>query len=1021
MRWPGPTKGGSTLRTKGLVAILPPLVALLVAGIAFQLSVARERDANKRVAHTLRVLGSVSDVRTLELDALVRARGYALVGDPVFLEEYRDLTTELPGAVAAMRELVVEAPTQQARVDQLEYAIEQAVATMNELVAEVVEPSGSAGDLRALIERSRADRIRVERILDATRQQEERLLATRRAAAERAAAASSMVVLLVLGGGFLFGVLAIWLFLGRVASRIRRLAEAAKRGELPPGLEGTDEVGILVGALHARDELLEERTRELRESEEHYRMLASNLPGGAVALFDRDLRFLVLEGRLLAEIGIDKATFEGKLMSEAPVTPGLHQQLERIMREALEGKESAVEMSRGDRFGVLRTVPAGWEGETVTAGLLVTMDITDQKRAEQEATEQAERVADLYNEAPVAYHSLGPDGTYLEVNDTELRWLGYERDEVVGKMRFEELLTDEDRAVFAERFSRFVEEGEAHDIEYELLRRDGSVMTVLLNSTAVTDEEDRFVQSRTSMVDITERRRAQDALRENEAFLESVVENVPAMIFVKEAEELRFVRFNRAGEELLGYRREDLLGKNDFDFFPEEEATSFVAKDREVLEGGTLLDIPEEPIHTTSGVRILHTRKVPIPGADGRPRHLLGISEDITESREQQDQLRLAKEEAERANRAKDEFLSRMSHELRTPMNSVLGFAQLLEMDDDLAGEHRDSVHHILRAGTHLVQLIDDILDLSRIASGRLSISAEPVPVTDLLRESADIVRPLAAERGIRMRVEDANGLHVLADRQRLKQVLLNLLTNAIKYNLAGGDVAVSWEKGDEGTLRVHVADTGPGIPDDRIDRVFLPFDRLGAEGSDVPGAGLGLSLSKSLVEAMGGELTVRSEPDVGTTFTVHLTLAERPIDRLARQERTQDAGARPLVSGTVLYIEDNLANLALVEHVLDRRAGVSLLTTMQGRLGIELARQHRPDLILLDVHLPDMTGHDVLREIREDVTTRDIPVVVVSADATVSSVKRLLANGAADYVTKPIDVARFLEILDRTLVSDPR
>jgi len=1007
-----------SLRTKGVLAILPPLVALSIAGAGFQLSIARERAASERVAHTLRVLGQVSDVRALALDALVRVRGYAAVDDPALLSEYGDIALEIPAAVTTLEELVDAEPSQRARVDRLRAEMDRAIETMDDLVAVIAGESPSTSEIRALIERTREDRIRVGAVLEEIRTEEERLLDSHRASAERAAAASGTIVALVLSLGLALGVIAILLFSGGVAQRMRRLAARTERGELPRDLEGRDEVGVLAAALRARDELLEAQRRDLAGTEERYRLLASNFPGGAVALFDRDLRYLVLEGRILEEIGIDKADFEGRTTAEAPHSPEIREGWERIMRTALAGEETVAEIPRKDHHFLVRCVPARWDDGVVTAGLLVIVDITQQKRAEQEAKEQAERVADLYNEAPIAYHSLGPDGTYLEVNDTELRWLGYERDEMVGKTRFAELLTDESRGVFAERFSRFIEEGEAHDLEYDLVRRDGSVMTVLITSTAVTDEQGRFVRSRTSMVDITDRRRAQEALMENEAFLESVVENVPTMIFVKEADELRFVRFNRAGEELLGYAREDLMGKNDFDFFPEDEARFFVAKDRHVLEDGAMLDIPEEPIHTRDGVRILHTRKVPILGADGQPRYLLGISEDITETREQQEELQAAKEEAERANRAKDEFLSRMSHELRTPLNSVLGFAQLIEMADDLSDKHRESLRHILRAGTHLVGLIDDILDLSRIAAGGLSISAEPVPVTDLFRESIDLVRPLAGERGVRVKFEDANGLHVLADRQRLKQVLLNLLSNAIKYNRDGGQVVVSWEKGEPGRLNLHVADTGPGIPTDRIDRLFVPFDRLGAEATEVPGAGLGLSLSKSLVEVMGGELTAESEQGSGSRFTVQLALAEPPIDRLTREERgPHDVGAtRPGTSGTVLYIEDNLANLALIERVVERRGGVALFTAMQGGLGIDLARQHRPDLILLDVHLPDMNGHEALRRLREDAVTHDIPVVIVSADATTSTVKRFLASGAADYVTKPIVVPRFLDILDRSL-----
>jgi signal transduction histidine kinase len=229
-----------------------------------------------------------------------------------------------------------------------------------------------------------------------------------------------------------------------------------------------------------------------------------------------------------------------------------------------------------------------------------------------------------------------------------------------------------------------------------------------------------------------------------------------------------------------------------------------------------------------------------------------------------------------------------------------------------------ESTNQILRAGRHLLSLIDEVLDISRIASGHLSISLEPVSVTEVIRETVELIRPLAADRGVTVQAEEANGLHVLADRQRLKQVLLNLLSNAVKFNRDEGFVRLSWEKGDEGSLRIDVRDTGQGIAPDKIERVFAPFDRLGAEGSGVEGTGLGLSLVKGLIEAMGGTIDVESEPGVGSTFRVELPLAEPPLHRLERQHvptesNGDDAGAR-----TILYIEDNLSNLKLIQRVAE-------------------------------------------------------------------------------------------------------
>jgi signal transduction histidine kinase/ActR/RegA family two-component response regulator len=397
------------------------------------------------------------------------------------------------------------------------------------------------------------------------------------------------------------------------------------------------------------------------------------------------------------------------------------------------------------------------------------------------------------------------------------------------------------------------------------------------------------------------------------------------------------------------------------------------------------------------------------------------VAERTADLQEANAELAQARGAAERANAAKDEFLSRMSHELRTPLNAVLGFAQLLERDP-LDEEQADSVRQILRGGRHLLALIDEVLDISRISTGNLALSSEPVAVAQAIGEAVALVRPLATERRVELGAEDADGLHVLADHQRLKQVLLNLLSNGVKYNHEGGSVRIGWERASISRLRIKVSDTGPGIPPEKVQRLFAPFDRLGAEASDVPGTGLGLALSRGLVQAMGGTLDVASRVGSGSTFTIELPLAETPVDRYER-ERSRQSGPTVADIGehTVLYVEDNLSNLTLIERILDERPGIRLITAMLGGLGIELAQKHHPELILLDLHLPDLTGEEAVRRLRELPETQLIPIVMISADATPGQVKRLLGAGADDYLTKPVDLGRFLQVLDRFLPRKAR
>jgi signal transduction histidine kinase/CheY-like chemotaxis protein len=377
---------------------------------------------------------------------------------------------------------------------------------------------------------------------------------------------------------------------------------------------------------------------------------------------------------------------------------------------------------------------------------------------------------------------------------------------------------------------------------------------------------------------------------------------------------------------------------------------------------------------------------------------------------------RRAEAEADGANQAKSEFLSRMSHELRTPLNAVLGFAQLLEIDS-LTITQRDSVDHILRGGRHLLGLIDEILDISRIEAGHLALSIEPVLLDEVIRETLELIQPLAATWKVHVDMaasEAGAGCYVLADRQRLKQVLLNLLSNAAKFNRSGGTVTIEVERSLEDRLRINVVDTGPGIAPRLMERLFTAFDRLGAETRGVEGTGLGLALSKRLVEVMAGTIGVESVVGEGSTFWVELPRAECPVSSVAPSAILPD---KPLSTrGAVLYIEDNLPNLRLVERLLTHRPNVKLFSALHASLGLELAREHRPSLILLDLQLPDIPGPEVLKRLQSDPATRQIPVVVISADATPGHINRLQAAGARAFLTKPLDVPGFFKLLDEIL-----
>ncbi len=494
-------------------------------------------------------------------------------------------------------------------------------------------------------------------------------------------------------------------------------------------------------------------------------------------------------------------------------------------------------------------------------------------------------------------------------------------------------------------------------------------------------------------------------------------------------------RVNQTECRMLGYTREEMIGRPVWQFVAadqQEQCREAIRRkvageehlapfERDFLrrDGGYLiLEIYDGLIRDRAG-EVTGIRSVLLDVTDRRLAEQL-LANEVTERERLTLALRRSKEEAEKANRAKSEFLSRMSHELRTPLNAILGFAQLLEMSA-LDRDKREAVAQILKAGQHLLGLINEVLEISRIEAGRLSFSPEAVLINSAVQETLDLLTPMAARRDIELRDEMPKDRrrHVMADQQRLKQILLNVISNAIKYNCDGGTVTISAEEIEGVRLRVKVRDTGPGIKPGSLTKLFTPFERLGAEQTGVEGTGLGLALSKRLLEVMGGAIGVENNSDRGATFWMELPLVQDPVAQLQSELPAVPAPAEPARQQRqriVLYVEDNLSNITLIEHIIVHRPQVKLVAAMQGRLGLDLAREHRPDLILLDLHLPDISGEEVLQGIRQQPELVNTPVIVISADATRGRIERLLGMGVLDYLPKPLDIKRFLQLLDTCL-----
>lgn len=376
-----------------------------------------------------------------------------------------------------------------------------------------------------------------------------------------------------------------------------------------------------------------------------------------------------------------------------------------------------------------------------------------------------------------------------------------------------------------------------------------------------------------------------------------------------------------------------------------------------------------------------------------------------------------AKIAAEKANLAKSEFLSRMSHELRTPLNAILGFAQAMETDSPPPSPpQQECIREILRGGWYLLDLINEILDLALIESGRLSLSKESVSLGDVLLECQAMMEPQARKRGLHLtfpRLDEPVFVH--ADRTRLKQVFINLLSNAVKYNRSGGAIVVGCKPGRPGRVRIAISDTGAGLPPEKLDQLFQPFNRLGQEGSTEEGTGIGLVVTKRLIEQMSGTVGVESTVGVGTTFHIELPAAPPPHAEVEPPQATK--AVVHFSSGeqvrTLLYVEDNPANLKLIEQLVRRRPDLRLLTAVDGQSGIEIARSLLPDIILMDINLPGMNGITAMQILRADPLTAHIPVIALSANAMPRDIEKGLALGFFRYLTKPIKVAEFMAAVD--------
>ena len=634
------------------------------------------------------------------------------------------------------------------------------------------------------------------------------------------------------------------------------------------------------------------------------------------------------------------------------------------------------------------------------------------QREEQLRREREELRGAIDQHAIVSVTDLA--GRILHVNDRFCELSGFAREELLGA-NHRILKSGLHAPEFYADMWQTIGRGETWHGEVCNSKKNGDPYWVSATIVPVCEGGDKPVRYVSIRTDITALKLTELRLRENEARLKSFVDNVAEGVVVFEKDTGHIVDVSDRWLELFRCKREEAIGRPVLSFTGPNAVP--MASQLIGVKWGESYESEMLRFDGTTFPAIVRGRNLEFAGRELRLTTIL----DISRQKENELAVQTARLEAERANQAKSEFLSSMSHELRTPMNAIIGFAQILEFDEQLNADQQDSVHEILKGARHLLGLINEVLDLAKIESGHIALSLEAVHLSTTLDECRQLLQPLAAERGIALHIPVDTTAMVRADKVRLKQVLLNLLSNAIKYNRPQGEVRLSLEAVEQ-RLRIVVADTGPGIAAEDMARLFQPFNRLGAEFSEVEGAGIGLVITRRLVDAMGGKVGVDSEVGKGSRFWVELPIAVPGEAGAAehaplRSQLAEEGGKEQ----RILYIDDNPVNLKLVSQILGKLRHVRLITAHTPELGIELAMAGKPHLILLDINLPGMDGYAVLQILKADLQLRHVPVLAVSANAMPKDIERGIAAGFADYLTKPLDVGRFLSSIDRHILKGER
>jgi PAS domain S-box-containing protein len=732
-----------------------------------------------------------------------------------------------------------------------------------------------------------------------------------------------------------------------------------------------------------------------------------------------------------------------------PILPGFEALVFKASRAIEDIYELTYIRKDGSRFPAVVSVTALRDDiGTIIGYLLIGTDNTARKQAEEELLQAGALQNAIFNSANFSSIATDEKGVIQIFNVGAERMLGYAAIDVVNKITPADISDPQEvisRAkVLSLELATTIQPGfealvfkASRGIEdiYELtyIRKDGSRFPAIVSVTALRDAQGTIIGYLLIGTDNTARKQIEaeqkqlsQRLRDQQFYTRSLFEsNIDALMTTDPAGIITDV--NKQMEALTGCTRDELIGAPFKNYFTDPERAEMSIK-------LVLLEKKVTNYELTARARdgretVVSYNATTFYDRDRKLQGVFAAARDFTERNrldqallEKNVELESARSVAEKANLAKSEFLSNMSHELRSPLNAILGFAQLMESDPQPpTSTQKESISQILQAGWHLLKLIDEILDLAKVESGQVSLSPEPVSLAEIIIECQSMVEPQAQQRGLKMIYPKCETPYfVRADRTRLKQILINLLSNAVKYNSEKGTVEVTCSEITAGRIRLSVRDTGLGMSHDQIGQLFQTFNRLGQEGGNIEGTGIGLVVAKRLVELMGGVIGVDSVLGVGSVFWFELISVAGPHIPI---ETEIDTSTRPRMRRakgkyTLLYVEDNPANLKLVEQIIKRYPDLQLLTACDGKSGIEIAVISKPDVVLMDINLPDMNGFTALKILTSNPVTSLIPVIAISANAMPRDIQKGLEAGFYRYITKPIIVTELMEALDVTLES---